>query len=158
LGERLLCSRIEFTVTDLRQSGRLLKGKFLDSCKHVNPRATLCTKQSISIVSLAEAKKIAFRRGIWYRALNRLERSTVDLTLKYVDKIKSTQLAKVLTAILNKLKQATESTIDRLARTLGASMAEKLSSVAVSWGYHSASKWATDPSFACYLVICAAKT
>lgn len=136
----------------------MLKVKFLLTHTHGHPRATVCTKQSVSVLSLAEAKKIAFRRGIWYRALNRLERSTVDLTLKYVDKIKSTQLAKVLTAILNKLKQATESTIDRLARTLGMPMAEKLSSIAVNWGYHSASKWATDPSFARYLVICAAKT
>jgi hypothetical protein len=68
------------------------------------------------------------------------------------------QLAKMLTAIISKIKQATENTIDRIARTLGASMAEKLSSIAVSWGNHSASKWATDPSFARYLVICAAKT
>jgi hypothetical protein len=105
---------------------------------------------------LIEAKKVAFRRGVWYRALNRLERSTVDLTLRYVDFIKSTQLAKVLTAIITKIKQATESTIDRLARTLGTPMAQKISCIAVSWGYYSASKWATDPGFARYLAVCTA--
>jgi hypothetical protein len=106
-----------------------------------------------SIGKLAEARRVAFRRGVWFRVLSRIERGVVDLTLRYVDDIKSTKLAKVLTAILEKLQLATESVVDRLVRTVGVSFAQKVSSIAVSWGNLSASAWAEDPGFARYLVV-----
>jgi hypothetical protein len=107
----------------------------------------------VSVGVLAEAKRTAFRRRVWFRALNRIERGIVDLTLRYVDDIKSTRLAKVLTAIIEKLQQATESRIDRLVRTVGIPQAQKISSIAVSWGYSSASAWATDRGFERYLAV-----
>ena len=108
---------------------------------------------SFMVGKLAEAKRAAFRRGVWFRALNRVERGVVDLTMKYVDAIKSTKLAKVLTAILEKLRLATEGMAERLVRTVGVSLAQKMSDIAVSWGNLSASKWAQDPGFALYLVV-----
>ncbi len=116
------------------------------------------TKSFLSLHKLVEAKKLAFRRGVWYRALTHLERSAVDLTIRYVDNIKSTQLAKMLTAIITKIQQTTESTLNRLIRTMGTPMAQKVSSMAVNWGYSSASKWADDPCFACYLAVCMTKS
>lgn len=113
---------------------------------------------SLSLGTLAEAKKAAFRRGIWFRVLNRVERGVVDLTMRYVDDIKSTKLAKVLTAIMEKLQLATESIADRLARTVGVSLAKKISDIAVSWGNGSASQWAEDRSFARYLAFSVART
>jgi hypothetical protein len=107
---------------------------------------------------LAEAKKAAFRRGVWFRALNRIERGIVDLTMRYVDNIKSAKLAKVLTAIIEKLQQATESMADRLVRNIGIPLAQKISGIAVSWGNHAAAKWAQDRSFARFLVLCISKT
>ena len=64
---------------------------------------------SLSIGKLNETKKHALRRGVWFKALNRVERGIIDLTVKYVDNIKSTKLAKVLTAIIEKLQATTES-------------------------------------------------
>ncbi len=140
---------------------RLLKANLSHLRTKPAPSVHTGTRQAarslFPLTILIEAKKVAFRRGVWYRALNRLERSTVDLTLRYIDNIKSTQLAKLLTAIITKIKQATESTMNRLARTLGIPMAQKISDIAVSWGYHSASKWAADSGFARYLAVCIAK-
>jgi hypothetical protein len=124
------------------------------------PREKTCEVVSIGLVSvgvLAEAKRTAFGRRVWFRALTRIERGIVDLTLRYVDDIKSTKLAKVLTAIIEKLQQATESVAERLVRTVGFPLAQKISSIAVSWGNLSAAKWAGDSGFAGYLAVCVLK-
>lgn len=99
------------------------------------------------------AKKAALRRGIWFRALNRVERGVLDLTVRYVDCIRSAKLATVVTAILEKLKLATESVVDRLVRSVGFSLAQKVSAVAVGLGNRSASRWAVDAEFARYLAV-----
>ena len=121
-------------------------------------KATKDTFNSLSIKTLNETKKHALRRGIWFKALNRIERGIIDLTVKYVDNIKSAKLAKVLTAILAKLQTKTETMLDRLVRTIGLSLAQKISNIAVSWGNHSASMWANDPIFARFLVVNSTKT
>jgi hypothetical protein len=113
---------------------------------------------SLSIAKLTQTKKHALRRGIWFKALNRIERGIIDLTVKYVDNIKSAKLAKVLTAIFVKLQTTTESMIDRLVRTIGLTLTQKISNIAVSWGYHSATLWANDSAFARFLVVNFIKT
>jgi hypothetical protein len=106
----------------------------------------------LSIGKLVEARKVAQRRGVWFRVLNRVERGIVDLTVKVVDCIKSGRLAKVLEAIVEKLQLALESKADRLVRTIGLPLARKISDIAVSWGNLLASKWAEDCTFARFLL------
>jgi len=77
----------------------------------------------------------------------------VDLTMRYVDDVKSSKLARVLTAIMEKLVQATEGMAERLVRTVGRELARKASDVAVGWGYCSAWAWACDSGFARYLAV-----
>ena len=108
---------------------------------------------AISIGQLVDAKRIALRRGVWFRALDRVERGVLDLTVRYVENIRSTTLAKLVTAILDKLKLAMENVVDRLVRVVGVPLAQKISSIAVSWGNSSASLWAEDFGFARYLAI-----
>jgi hypothetical protein len=133
----------------------------VDSCC-ANPRAQKTGKEVfgcfVSVGKLAEAKRAAFRRGVWFRVLNRVERGVIDLTMRYVDNVKSATLAKVLTAIMEKLQQATESMVDRLVRTVGVLLAQKASGIAVSWGNLSASEWANDRGFARYLAFTSTKT
>ncbi len=124
-------------------------------------RATMPTVQSgssLSIGTLAEAKKAALRRGVWFRSLNRIERGIIDLTVRYVENIKSTMLAKIVTAIIEKLQITIESMADKLTRTVGLPLARKMSNIAVSWGNRSASKWAEDRDFARYLAFNSART
>ena len=66
-------------------------------------------------------------------------------------------LAKVLTAIIDKLQCAVESIVDRLVRTVGLPLAQKISDIAVSWGNHFACMWADDLAFAKFLVVNYAK-
>ena len=102
--------------------------------------------------ALSEVKKLALRRSVWFRSLSRVERGIIDLTVRYVDNVKSSKLAKVLTAIISKLESAMESTVDRLVRVVGLPLARKISEIAVSWGNHLASLWADDLSFARFLI------
>ena len=106
-----------------------------------------------SIGKLVTAKKAALRHGAWFRALNKLERGILDLTTRYVASIKSTKLASVVTAILEKLKLASESIVDRLKRTVGLPLAQKVSLIAQKWGNTSAMDWASDSRFARYLAV-----
>jgi hypothetical protein len=105
----------------------------------------------LSVGELVEARKVAQRRGVWFRALSRVERGIVDLTVKVVDCIKSGRLAKVLEAIVEKLQLALENKADKLVRTIGLPLARKISDIAVSLGNRLALMWANDRGFARYL-------
>jgi hypothetical protein len=106
-----------------------------------------------SVGRLAEAKKLALKRRVWYRVLNRVERGIIDLTIKYVACIKSGKLAKLVTAIMEKLQSAAENIVERLVRTVGLPLTRKISDIAVSWGNRLASNWASDRVFARFLVL-----
>ncbi|MGD0644423.1 MAG: hypothetical protein ABSA75_05910 [Candidatus Bathyarchaeia archaeon] len=107
----------------------------------------------LSVGLLVQAKQFALRRGVWFRTLSRVERGILDLTVQCVDCIKSGKLAKLLTAIVDKLQSAMENIVDRLVRNFGLPLARKISNIAISWGNRLASMWADDRSFARFLVV-----
>jgi hypothetical protein len=111
------------------------------------------SKSLISVTELSKIKILALRQKVWYKSLNHLERSIIDLTVKYVDNIKSTKLAQVVTGIVSKLESALDGMVDRLARSVGLSLAQKISGIAVSWGNRAANAWAEDLTFARYLAV-----
>ena len=130
----------------------------LSACNTVRVKRR-CRKphfQFVPVTKLAALKKTAFRRGFWFKSLNRVERGIIDLTVRYVDKIRSIRLAKLVTAIVNKLQMAMESLADKLVRIIGLGLTQKISSIAVKLGNLSASAWAEDEAFARYLVFCVA--
>ena len=106
-------------------------------------------------VALRALRVRSVRRGIWHRALNRLERAQVDLTLRVVRKVQSPVLARVLDAILEKLRSALESRVLRMIGSVGFPMARRLSELARSWGNLSASTWSRDRGFARFLAVTA---
>jgi hypothetical protein len=63
----------------------------------------------LSASKLAKFKQVALRRRVWFRVLSSLERGVLDLTVRYVNNVKSALLAKVLTAILWKLQLVAKS-------------------------------------------------
>jgi hypothetical protein len=107
----------------------------------------------VSVRQIVIFKRMALRRRIWFRALSLVERGILDLTTQYVASIKSSKLATVVTAILEKLRIASEGVVDRLVRTVGFSLAKKISIVAQRWGNRLAIFWALDADFARFLAI-----
>lgn len=102
---------------------------------------------------LANVRIRALRRGLWFKVLNRLERAGVDLTLKVVDKVRSSVLTKMLTSIVAKLSEALESKVAHAMREVGYSLAQQLSRIAQDWGNKSAVKWKADRGFVQYLAV-----
>ena len=102
---------------------------------------------------LVGMKTRAMRRGVWFRVLSRLERASVDLTIKVVDTVRSSLLSKLLGAIVEKLSKALESKVTRMMREVGSDLAQKVSRIAQTWGNPSAVRWAVDAGFIQYLTI-----
>ncbi len=112
------------------------------------------SRKLLSVGRVFEAKKFALRHGVWFRALNRIERAIVDLTVKYVAvDVKSSKLAGVLAAILEKLQLAAESVVDKMVRSIGFAQARKVSEIAIGWGNRFASAWARDLDLARFLAV-----
>ncbi|MDQ1280793.1 MAG: hypothetical protein QG670_2056 [Thermoproteota archaeon] len=99
---------------------------------------------------LALLKVRALRRRTWY-ALSRMERSVVDLTLSYVDEIRSEKLSLVIGRIACKILKSLRNSFIRNVEQIGHSLAERLSETALSWGNITASAWKQDLGFILYL-------
>lgn len=95
----------------------------------------------------------AFRRGVWYSALDGLERGILSLAARVVDRVESAVLGVELVKILAKLRRAMESEVVKLTRGYGTQMARRISCHAVEWGNLEASGWASDHGFSRYLAV-----
>lgn len=109
-------------------------------------RSVLVTGRELNREFLVALRTRALRRRMWFRVLDRVERGLVDLTIRWVDRVKSGRLAQVLVRILEKLVLAMES---RMVRVLekGRNRALRLSELAVAWGNELAYGWRDDLRF-----------
>jgi hypothetical protein len=100
--------------------------------------------------TLVKLRLKAMRAGVWFRALPRIDRVLVDLTIKVADTIRSPHLARSILSIAGKLEGLLESKLQRAVREFGLPIARKLSLFAQKWGNEAAGKWASDDGFARY--------
>ena len=91
-------------------------------------------------------KTRGLRRRVWYWALDRMERGLVDLTIRWVDKVRSGRMTETLMRILLKLAQALETGVGRVLGR-GRMLAAKASEFAVGWGNESAYHWRFEQAF-----------
>ncbi|NIO36691.1 hypothetical protein GTO27_03205, partial [Candidatus Bathyarchaeota archaeon] len=80
------------------------------------------------LLSKSELDKLrvkARRRGVWFKALSRVERGLMDLAIRVVEKVRSRVLARSLISVVEKLLSAMESEVARLKRTVGPSLARR---------------------------------
>jgi hypothetical protein len=101
----------------------------------------------VSREGLTSIKKRALRKRVWYKVLSRLERGIVDLTVKYVEKVRSPVLARIIAKIVCKLLKALRSRFLMKIETLGYGLADRICRVAVEWGNPEASNWKYDRGF-----------
>jgi hypothetical protein len=101
---------------------------------------------------LAKLKTIAVRRGLWFKVLSAVERAVVDLTLKVVERVRSSVLKEALKSIASKVVEALKSrSFKERAMAIGRALAERLVRVAERLGNKRAREWAEDPRFVMYL-------
>jgi len=96
-------------------------------------------------------KTEALRRKTWFRALSRIERSIVDLTIQCVERVRSRTLAKVVLKILDKLLKTLEEVFIHRAEKIGLEIAQRLSEIALKWGNRQVWVWKYDLRFATFL-------
>jgi hypothetical protein len=115
---------------------------------------TILQENTFSFLNKRQLVKLrlkAIRAGVWFRALPRIDRVLVDLTIKVASKVRSITLAKNLLAVTKKLEGFLESRLSRAFREVGLPRAKKLSLVAQKWGNTSAESWSSDVSFINFL-------
>ena len=100
---------------------------------------------------LVKLKLKAMRSGVWFKALPRIDRVLLDLTIKVAGTVRSCTLAKNILTVVRKLESVMESKFLRSIREVGFPFAEKLSSIARGWGNVDAKNWESDRGFATYL-------
>ena len=93
------------------------------------------------------------RRGVWYRALDRVERGILSLTARVVDRVESAVLGVELVKILRKLRDALRSGFVRRMEEFGFRRAREVTAQAVEWGYGAARRWTSDLAFVRYLTV-----
>jgi hypothetical protein len=98
-------------------------------------------------------KRKAMRAGVWFRALPRIDRVLVDLTIKVAQRIRSASLASCILSVTRKLEGLLESRFARAVREIGFPLSCRLSLLAQEWGNRTASAWAGDEDFARYLAV-----
>ena len=92
-------------------------------------------------------RRKSLRRGIWFKALSKIERGLIDLTLRCVQRVRSPILINVLQTILLKLSQAVHHFFTWRLEQIGRPIAKNLSEVAVSWGVKRAENWPFDNTY-----------
>jgi len=102
---------------------------------------------------LVKMKLKAMRAGVWFRALPRIDRVLIDLTIRVTHSIRSTILAINIRMIIKKLEENLCGGLSRAMRNIGGFFARKLSFLAQLWGNTAAKKWASDLSFLRFLAV-----
>ena len=103
--------------------------------------------------SMHKLKVKAIRCGVWFRALNRIDRALYSLTMKVTDVVRSGRLARLLFPIVNELLKCLENRFSFALKEIGHPLAQKLSLIAQKWGNLLAEKWVFDSSFARFLTV-----
>ena len=100
---------------------------------------------------LIKLKLKAMRAGVWFKALPRIDRVLVDLTIKVAGDVRSFTLAQNLLAVIRKLECVMESRFVRAVKEIGFPIARRLGLIAQVWGNATAKTWESDKGFARYL-------
>ena len=107
---------------------------------------------------LSKIKSKARKRGIWYEALTKTERSIIDLTIKCVEKVRSPILAKVISRIIGKITKTLQEGFMSKAQKIGNDLAKQMASIARKWGNQKSPNWEHDTKFIKFLGVIALNT
>jgi len=104
-------------------------------------------------VFLSSVRGKAIRRGVWFRALDSLERGIITLASRVVDRVESAVLGVEIVKIMRKLNDAMKSRFVRRMEEYGFRQTLKITRMAVEWGYDLAVEWSSDLGFVRYLTV-----
>jgi len=92
---------------------------------------------------------------IWFRALSKIERAIVDLTIKCVETIRSNVLTATISLIVAKILNSLEEIFMVRVEKVGRVIAKTISAFGEQWGNKSCAVWKNDEFFIRFLGITA---
>jgi len=107
----------------------------------------------LSRAALVRLKLKSLRSGAWFKVLRSTERALVDVTIRVVDRVRSSVLADALFSVVGKLLDASRSRIEVAVKEFGLPYVHRLSLLAQQWGNESARQWMSDLSFARFIAV-----
>ncbi len=113
----------------------------------------LLLKRRFSRSDLVLIKKKAYRRRLWFKIINQMERGLINAVVKIIEVVRSKLLNEVLRSIISKFTSAFESKMKRMMQEIGQPLAQKICLIASSWGNGDAEKWIDDKGFIQYLTV-----
>jgi hypothetical protein len=90
----------------------------------------------------------ALRAKVWFKALSKIERAIVDLTIKCVEKVRSNVLAEIISTIVTKILESLDEDFIAAAERVGYEIAGMLCTIGERWGNKTCSIWKRDKCFA----------
>jgi len=111
--------------------------------------------QLLTRQSLINTRVRAVRQGIWFKALSRIERGILDLTLHCVARVRSRVLAGIVSDIIAKILKTLKPSFLEAAMRIGREIADEVCGVAEKWGNSDALRWKHDLDFVCFLGVTA---
>jgi hypothetical protein len=102
---------------------------------------------------LAEVRRKALRRRVWYGTLDRVERGVLSLATQVVDSVESVVLGVELVKIVSKLNVPMRSGFVRHMISFGVRRAREIRDQAVGFNYSEAKGWLWDWGFVRYLAV-----
>jgi len=107
--------------------------------------------QLLTRQSLIKARVRAVRQKVWFKALSRVERNILDLTIRCVERVRSRILARIVSNILAKILKTLEPSFLEAAMRIGREIADEVCGIAEKWGNSNALRWKHDLGFARFL-------
>ena len=100
---------------------------------------------------LVEARRRALRRGVWYSALDVVERGILSLASYILDSVQSNVLSAQLVNIIAKIRDACKSGFIKHLERFGMARVRVIQAQAFSFGYEGAKTLSSDFDFVRYL-------
>jgi hypothetical protein len=101
---------------------------------------------------LVEARRRALRRGVWYSALDVVERGILSLASYILDSVQSNVLNAQLAKIIAKIRDACKSGFIKYLERFGMARVRVIQAQAFSFGYEGAKTLSNDFDFVRYLI------
>jgi hypothetical protein len=102
---------------------------------------------------LSDVRRRALRKGVWYTALDTLERGIISLACRLIDRVESVVLGVEIVKIMRKLVDSMKSGFVRRMEEYGLLRAREIVDQVNCWDQSYSPNWSSKIDFARYLAL-----
>ena len=102
---------------------------------------------------LSDVRRKALRKGVWYKALDSLERGLISLACRVIDRVESVVLGREIVKIMRKLVDSMKSGFVRRIEEYGYFKAREIVDQVNCWDQSYSPNWSLKIDFVRYLAL-----